>query len=112
MPEWLDRVPSTLIGDHRHYPIERRLFNTISLLNAVANIGGAFAALISQTSRFLFFLHLGTGVLFAAFYYLSRFRDAYRVLYWPFLVVLFCLSTLCSTPVLPAERITISFLPW
>jgi adenylate cyclase len=88
MPEWLDRVLSTLIGDHRHYPIERRLFNTISLLNAVANIGGAFTALISQTSRFLFFLHLGTGVLFAAFYYLSRFRDAYRVLYWPFLVVI------------------------
>lgn len=88
MPEWLDRVLSTLIGDHLHYPIERRLFNTISLLNAVANIGGAFAALISQTSRFLFFLHLGTGVLFAAFYYLSRFRDAYRVLYWPFLVVI------------------------
>ena len=33
-------------------------------------------------------MHLGTGVLFAAFYYLSRFRDAYRVLYWPFLVVI------------------------
>lgn len=88
MPEWLERALSILIGDHRHYPIERRLFNTISLLNAITNIGGGFAALISQTPRFLFFLHLGTGVLFAAFYYLSRIKGAYRILYWPFLMVI------------------------
>jgi len=88
MPEWLERVFSALIGDHRHYSIERRLFNTISLLNAAANIGGAFAALTSQTPRFLFFLHLGTGVLFAIFYYLSRFKDVYRILYWPFVAVI------------------------
>ncbi|HSF25221.1 MAG TPA: adenylate/guanylate cyclase domain-containing protein, partial [Blastocatellia bacterium] len=88
MPEWLDRVIATLIGDHRHFSIERRLFNTVSLLNAVANIGGPFAALIYQSNRFLFLLHLGTGILFAAFYYLSRFKDAYRVLYWPFVAVI------------------------
>ena len=89
MPGWLDRVLSTLIGDARHYPIERRLFNTISLLNAVTNIGGAFAALIYQSDRFLFLLHLGTGMLFAVFYYLSRFKDtAYRVLYWPFVAMI------------------------
>jgi len=88
MPEWLDRVIATLIGDHRHFSIERRLFNTVSLLNAVANIGGAFAALIYQSNRFLFLLHLGTGILFAAFYYLSRFKDGYRVLYWPFVAVI------------------------
>ncbi len=88
MPEWLDRVIASLIGDHRHFSIERRLFNTVSLLNAVANIGGAFAALIYQSNRFLFLLHLGTGILFAAFYYLSRFKDAYRVLYWPFVAVI------------------------
>ena len=88
MPEWLERVFSALIGDHRHCSIERRLFNTVSLLNAVANIGGAFAALMYQADRFLFFLHLGTGVLFAVFYYLSRFKDAYRVLYWPFVAVI------------------------
>lgn len=88
MPEWLDRVIATLIGDHRHFSIERRLFNTVSLLNAVANIGGSFAALIYQSNCFLFLLHLGTGILFAAFYYLSRFKDAYRVLYWPFVAVI------------------------
>jgi hypothetical protein len=40
MPGWLDRVLAVFIGDHRLYSIERRLFNTISLLNAVANMGG------------------------------------------------------------------------
>ena len=88
MKDSLDRVLSMLIGDHRRYSLERRLFNTISLLNAVTNIGGAFAVLISQTHQFLLLLHLGTGILFAAFYYLSRFKDAYRVLYWPFVAVI------------------------
>jgi len=88
MPEWLDRVLSILIGDHRHYSIERRLFNTISLLNAVTNIGGAFAVSMSQSHEFLFVLHLGTGLVFGAFYYLSRFKDAYRVLYWPFVALI------------------------
>jgi adenylate cyclase len=88
MPGRLVRVLSTLIGDHRRYSIERRLFNTISLLNAAANIGGAFATLMYQTGRFLFVLHLGTGILFAVFYYLSRFKDAYRALYWPFVTVI------------------------
>jgi len=88
MQDSLDRVLSMLIGDHRRYSLERRLFNTISLLNAVTNIGGAFAVLISQTHQFLLFLHLGTGILFAAFYYLSRFKNAYRVLYWPFVTVI------------------------
>lgn len=88
MQDPLDRVLSMLIGDHRRYPLERRLFNTISLLNAVTNIGGAFALLFSQSHQFLLLLHLGTGILFAAFYYLSRFNDAYRVLYWPFVAVI------------------------
>ncbi len=58
MPGWLDRVLATLIGDHRHYSIEHRLFNTISLLNAVANFGGAVAILIAQAPRSLCFLQL------------------------------------------------------
>jgi len=84
MREWVERGLSTLIGDHRRYSIEQRLFNSVSLLNAVANLGGAFAALHYQASQFLFFLHIGTGVLCAVFYYASRFKDAYAVLYWPF----------------------------
>src|SRR6185369_8504271 len=88
MPPWLDRVLSALIGDYRHFSIERRLFNTISLLNTLANIGGAFAALTYENGQFLILLHLGTGILFAGFYYLSRFKDSYRILYWPFIAVI------------------------
>jgi adenylate cyclase len=88
MPGWLDRTLSTLIGDHRHYTIERRLFNTISLLNAVTNIGGALTVLMSQRHELLLALHLGTGVVFAIFYYLSRFKDTYRILYWPFVALI------------------------
>ncbi|MFY9558531.1 MAG: adenylate/guanylate cyclase domain-containing protein [Blastocatellia bacterium] len=88
MQKWADRVLAILIGDHRRHSIECRLFNAVSLLNAVANIGGTIAALFSRTPRILVLLHLGTGFLFAAFYYLSRFRGSYRVLYWPFIGVI------------------------
>lgn len=88
MPERFTRVLSILIGDHRRCSIEQRLFNTIALINAAANTVGAFAALIYQSNRFLFLLHLGTGILFAVFYYLSRFKEAYRVLYWPLVMLI------------------------
>jgi adenylate cyclase len=88
MRESLERVLSNLIGDPRHYSIERRLFNTISLLNAIANIGGAFTLSMSESHTFLFALHLGTGLLFAVFYYLSRFTEAYYFLYWPFVTLI------------------------
>ena len=88
MPERLARVLSILIGDHRRCAIEQRLFNTISLINAAANTTGAFAALIYQSDGFLFLLHLGTGILFAVFYYLSRFKNAYQILYWPFVLLI------------------------
>ena len=45
MSGWLDRVLSTLIGDYRHFSIERRLFNTISLLNTVVRpVSHSFAS--------------------------------------------------------------------
>jgi len=88
MRERLERMLSNLIGDPRHYSIERRLFNTISLLNAIANIGGAFTLSMAESHAFLFALHLGTGLLFAVFYYLSRFTEAYYFLYWPFVTLI------------------------
>jgi adenylate cyclase len=79
----LYRWQAFLIGDPRHYSLERRLLNTISLINGVTNlIGGAF-----QTSTLLLILHLFTGLLFLVCYYFSRFRDAYRQLYWPFVAI-------------------------
>ena len=85
---FFNSLTSTLFGDSRFVVLEHRLFNTITLLNAVANIGGAFAVLGMNNVAFLFFLNLGTGILFLLFYYLSRFRNAYQSLYWPFVLLI------------------------
>ena len=81
-------LTARLFGDPRRFALEHRLFNTISLLNAVANIGGAFAVLSQRNYVFLFALNLGTGLLFLVFYYFSRFRNANRYLYWPFVLLI------------------------
>ena len=51
---FFNSLTSTLFGDSRFVALEHRLFNTISLLNAVANIGGAFTVLGMQNYAFLF----------------------------------------------------------
>lgn len=99
-------VTSALFGGPRQFALEHRLFNTITLISAISNIGGAFAVvfvtiyevlvaapnieiLMGQKNYwFLLLLNLGTGILFLLFYYLSRFRQAYDYLYWPFVFLL------------------------
>lgn len=88
MLELFNSLTSTLVGDSRVFALEHRLFNTISLLNAIANIGGAFTVMSMKNYEFLFFLNLVTGFLFLFFYYLSRFRNAYAYLYWPFVLLI------------------------
>jgi len=88
MLQLFNSITTRLFGDPRRFVLEHRLFNTISLLNAVANIGGAFAVLSQRNYVFLFALNLGTGLLFLVFYYLSRFRNANRYLYWPFVLLI------------------------
>ncbi|MEN3333597.1 MAG: adenylate cyclase [Blastocatellia bacterium] len=87
-PRLLDRIFSGLAGDPRHYPLEHRLFNTISLLNGVTNIGGALLIVDPHNYAFLLWLALGTGILFLICYYFSRFRNLYRSLYWPFVLLI------------------------
>jgi adenylate cyclase len=87
-PRLLDRIFSAVSGDSRQYALEHRLFNTISLLNGVTNIGGAFIIPHHQNYTFLLLLALGTGVLFLIFYYFSRFQNHYRSLYWPFVLLI------------------------
>lgn len=82
-----DRVSSALFGDHHRYSLEHRLFNTISLLNAITNITALIIIDFSKYA-FLFLLYLVTAILFLIFYYYSRFRSAYRVLYWPFVLLI------------------------
>lgn len=88
MQRLLNQLLSILFGDHRHFSLEHRLFNTISLLNAIANTGGALNLLAFSNHRFLFLLQIVTGFLFLACYYLARFRHAYRLLYWPFVLLI------------------------
>jgi adenylate cyclase len=57
-------------------------------MNAVTNIGGAFGISESLNRGFLLFLHLVTGGIFLLFYYLSRTRGLYRLLYWPFVLLM------------------------
>lgn len=90
MLQRLNSIGAGLFGDPRLFSLEHRLFNTISLLNAAANIGGAFAVLNMENGAFLFFLNFGTGLLFLLFYYLSRFRKAFEYLYWPFVLLIVC----------------------
>ncbi|MFL6274405.1 MAG: adenylate/guanylate cyclase domain-containing protein [Blastocatellia bacterium] len=84
----LDRLFSAVAGDPRFYSLEHRLFNTISLLNGITNIGGALFVVDRRNYTFLLLLTLGTGLLFLVFYYFSRFRHHYRALYWPFVLLI------------------------
>jgi adenylate cyclase len=86
-PPLLTRFFAALFGDERHYTLEHRLFNTISLLNGAANLGGALSMLRFANFKFLLLLHLSTGLLFLLFYYLARFQHAFRRLYWPFVLL-------------------------
>src|SRR4051794_1279079 len=84
----VDRLVAAVAGNPRAYLLEHRLFNTISLLNGVSNLVGALFIIDSRNYVFLLLLTLTTGALFLAFYYLSRFRNLYRPLYWPFVLLI------------------------
>jgi len=84
--ERLNRLLAQLFGDPRTFLLEHRLFNTISLLNAIANFGGSLQYLTKQP--FLFYLHIVTGILFLLCYLFARFRGSYRRLYYPFVFLI------------------------
>ncbi len=84
----LNDFTSKLFGDSRLFLLEHRLFNTITLLSAVSNVGGALTIMSTQHRQFLVLLNFGTGILFLLFYLLSRFRNAYQILYWPFILLI------------------------
>src|SRR5689334_11089563 len=88
MQNLINSIAVKFFGDPRLFLLEHRLFNTITLLSAVSNIGGALTVMSAQNRPFLVLLNLGTGVVFLIFYLLSRFRDAYNVLYWPFILLI------------------------
>lgn len=83
-----------LIGHSRRTLLERRLFNTLTLLNGITNLGGALLIPASENRTFLVILHLVTGVGFLACYFFSRFRGYSRQCFWPFLGLIAIFLTL------------------
>ncbi|MBL9173622.1 MAG: adenylate/guanylate cyclase domain-containing protein [Verrucomicrobiales bacterium] len=84
----LRRILAALIGDARQVSLNRRLFNSVSLLNAITNIGGVPSLLLLKDPGRLVALNLGTGLIFLGFYGFSRFVGRYRPLYWPFVLTI------------------------
>lgn len=85
-PSGMKRIIDLLIGDSRLWSLEHRLFNSFALLNGISNTLGSLNP--SSNYSYLFALNLGTGILFLAFYVLSRFYSFYRSLYWPFVLTM------------------------
>ena len=88
MLKQISALATNLFGDPRISLLEHRLFNTITLLSALSNIGGALVLMCQTEHAFLVLLNLGTGILFLVFYLLSRIRHNYRLLYWPFILLI------------------------
>lgn len=88
MRNLFNTITSRLFGDPRTFLLEHRLFNTVTLLSAVANIGGTVGVMSQRDYLVLLALNLGTGILFLLFYYLARFRGHYQRLYWPFIFLI------------------------
>ncbi|MBV9928185.1 MAG: adenylate/guanylate cyclase domain-containing protein [Acidobacteria bacterium] len=88
MRELPGQLSSNLFGDARRVTLEQRLFNIIALVNAVTNLGGAFALAGLGGGRLLIALQLSTGALFFLFYCLSRSGVGQRRLYWPFVLLI------------------------
>jgi adenylate cyclase len=84
----LAALTGALVGDPRQYPLERRLFHAVSLLNAVTNFGGLPGLLLFDGVGVLFGLNLGIGLIFLGFYLAARLGGLFRGLYWPFVLTI------------------------
>lgn len=93
------RILAGFIGDDRHVPLDGRLFNSVSLLNTVTNLGGIPSLLLLKSPGLLVGLNLGTGLVFLVFYCASRFAGKHRQLYWPFVltILLFLVANMLWT---------------
>jgi adenylate cyclase len=82
-----------LIGNFKKNSLQHRLFNSISLVNGILNILGSVGTFYLPNFWILFLLNFVTGCIFLFMYYLSRFKNIYYILFWPFnLTILIFLS--------------------
>jgi len=77
-----------LIGNPKTSSLEHRLFSTISFFNGIITLAGSYGYYLLFNSKFLFAMNIVTGIIFLAFYYLSRFKSYYYTLYWPFVFLI------------------------
>ncbi|MCB1176609.1 MAG: adenylate/guanylate cyclase domain-containing protein [Leptospiraceae bacterium] len=82
------KIIEKLIGNPKFTSLEFRLFNSITLVNGILNILGAFFTFHLPNFIFVFSITMGSGVLFLLFYYLSRFYNLHEKLFWPFTICL------------------------
>lgn len=84
----LSAMVDAVAGDPRTQVLEERLFNTVSLLNGVANLGGAVWSLGMPHPLRVAALHAAFGIAFLACFALSRVRGLWRTLFWPFTLLM------------------------
>lgn len=75
-----------LIGSPQECSLEHRLFSAVTLLNALANIGGVISLLFLKL-EVIAVINVLVGVVFFGFYYLSRYYGRHQQLYWPYIIV-------------------------
>ena len=87
-------IINIVAGKPKLSSLENRLFSSLALLNGASNTLGSINYLSEAiegnfNSIFLFFLHLGSGLLLLFMYLFSRFRGKYRSLFWPFILSIY-----------------------
>ena len=99
---FFSKIAYLLAGSPSLFSLENRLFNSLALLNGLANTLGSLnyihalahvklaslslAILSKQTDIILFGLHFISGILLLSMYLYSRLRRKYYVLFWPFML--------------------------
>ncbi|UOG32258.1 adenylate/guanylate cyclase domain-containing protein [Leptospira noguchii] len=82
-----------LFGDPKKNSLEHRLFNTVSFVNGILNIFGAFSSFYLENFLAIFLLNFISGILLISMYFISRIKSIYHSLFWPFnLIILIYLS--------------------
>ena len=84
------RIFRLLIGDRNRFEFEHRVFNSYTLLGFLAATGNVLLLLELELPLYIKILAFHAALMFAGFYFVSRFRHFYNPLRWPAL----CLTAL------------------
>lgn len=89
------KVVYFMFGDPKKNSLEHRLFNTVGFVNGALNIFGAFSSFYLENFMAIFLLNFISGALLMGMYFLSRIKNIYYSLFWPFnLTILIYLSSM------------------